>query len=106
MQQQVLGWAVRVLDETPILPAALLNSHQGGKVVFDPSETVELVWEALSQQDLFDVWEVARTNQQPAASYVARAVVIDSKVPLDEYEPVQERRFGYGPVPDMAGGPA
>jgi hypothetical protein len=106
MQQLVLGWAVRILDETPILPAGLLNSHQRGRTVFDPAESVEFVWQILTQQELFDIWEVAKTNQQPCAAYVARAVTIFSKVPIDEHPPVQTRRFGYGDVREPTGGPA
>ena len=103
MQQLVLGWAVRVLDETPEIPASILNSYQHGATVFDPDESVELVWQVLTQQDLFDIWEVARSNQQPSAAYVARAVMIDSKLPLDEHPLVQTRRFGYSGVAGPGG---
>lgn len=95
MQQLVLGWAIRVIDETPVLPRGLLNAHQSGRTIFGPDESVELSWQVLTQQELFDIWEVAKVNQQPSAAYVARAVTIDSEIALDEYPPVQTRRFGY-----------
>jgi hypothetical protein len=92
-QQSLLGWCVRIVHDTPTLPAALLNRLTPG--VFRPDETVELVWEPLTQQVLFDVWQVAQTNQQPSASYVARIVEIDSLAELTEAPLVQTREQRY-----------
>jgi hypothetical protein len=96
-QQRMLGWAVRVIHDTATLPAAILNRHSPEEV-FRPDETVEVIWQNLSQQEVSDIWEVARANQQPSASYVARIVEIESTVSLDEYPLVQTRDFGYGKV--------
>jgi hypothetical protein len=96
-QQRMLGWAARVVHDTATLPAAVLNRH-APEEVFRPDETVEVVWQNLSQQELSDIWEVARANQQPSASYVARIVEIESDVSLDEYPLVQTRDLGYGKV--------
>jgi hypothetical protein len=95
LAQQLLGWSVAVLDETPVLPASLLNSYRAGQEIFHPGETVELVWQPLSWQDLSDIWEVAQTNQQPSASYIARMVQLDSTVRLEEFDLVQTREFEY-----------
>jgi Pvc16 N-terminal domain len=78
-QQRLVGWSVRVLQDAPTLRAGVLNSHVP-EPVFRPEETVEIVWESLSQRDLFDIWDVARANQQPSAAYVARIVEIDSTI--------------------------
>lgn len=96
-QQRTLGWAVRVVHDTATLPAAVLNQHAPAEV-FRPDETVEIIWENLSQQEVFDIWEVARANQQPSASYVVRIVEIESTVPLDEYPLVQTTELDYGKV--------
>ncbi len=96
-QQRMLGWAVRVVHDTPILPAGVLNRYAPAEA-FRPDETVEVTWENLSQQELFDIWEAARPNQQPSACYVARIVEIESTVPIDEYRLVQTREFRYGKV--------
>lgn len=98
-QQRLLGWAVRVLQDTPTLPAGVLNAH-GPEPVFRPDETVELVWENLSQQDVFDIWEVARSKQQPSAAYVARIVEIESTVEIPDSPVVQTRDFRYGKAPE------
>jgi len=99
-QQRLLGWAVRTIEDTPILPAGLLNHYGPEPDVFGPSDTVELIWEPLSHQDVFDIWEVARANQQPSASYVARIILIDSTVEIPDAPAVQTTEFDY------AGGPA
>ena len=98
MQQRLLGWCVRVLEDSSTLPAGLLNHYGPETDVFWPDETVELSWEPLSTQDVFDVWEVARTNQQPSVGYVARVLAIESTIPLDEHPLVQATELRYGRV--------
>jgi hypothetical protein len=94
-QQRFLGWCVRVIQDTATLPAAVLNQH-APEQVFRPDETVEIVWQNLSQQDLSDIWEVARANQQPSAAYVARIVEIESLTLDEQFAPVQSTDFRYG----------
>jgi hypothetical protein len=96
---QLLGWAIRVLDDTPVIPTGLLNAYQVGLTVFGPDETVELVWNPLSLTDLSDLWQVASQNQAPSACYVARSVALDSDVALDEGAPVSVRQFDYAKGP-------
>jgi hypothetical protein len=91
-QHQLLGWCIRTLEDTPIIPSALLNA---GVEVFAPDETVELTWQTLSLQDLSELWQVAPTNMQPSALYVARMVELDSNVPLDRGRLVQTREFDF-----------
>ena len=91
-QQRLLGWAVRVMHDTATLPAGVLNAF-GPEPVFRPDETVEVVWETLTQQDAYDIWDVARPNQQPSAAYVARIVEIDSAVAVADGPLVQTRTF-------------
>jgi hypothetical protein len=97
-QQRLFGWAARVIQDTPTLPASLLNAYTPDEV-FRPDESVEIVWESLSQQDVFDIWEVARAKQQPSAAYVARIVEIESLVVIEEFPPVQTTDIRYGTVP-------
>jgi hypothetical protein len=88
-QQRLLGFAVRSLEDTPILPAGILNQHGPEPDVFRPEETVELVWEAVAVQDLSDVWNIAQTKEQPSATYAARMVEIESTAALEDDAPVQ-----------------
>jgi hypothetical protein len=95
---RLLGWAFTVVQESPIIPTTLLNAYQAG--IFEGQETVEFVWNPLSQSDLSDMWQVASIQQAPSGTYVARAVRLDSMVPLDEGSPVQVRQFDYtGVIP-------
>ncbi|HUA45451.1 MAG TPA: DUF4255 domain-containing protein [Solirubrobacteraceae bacterium] len=93
MQQRLLGFAIRTLEDTPILPAGVLNQHAPEADIFRPEETVELVFEAISVQDASYIWEVAPSKEQPSATYVARMIELDSTVALDPMTPVEYREL-------------
>ena len=97
-QQRLFGWAVRTIEDTPLLPAGVLNQHLAEPDVFGPSETVELVWQPIAFSEFLDLWEGARTAMRPSASYLARIVEIDSQVSLDAHPDVQTRELAYGSV--------
>ena len=98
-QWALLAWAVRAIEDTPVLPAGLLNQNAGsdsdGKApnVFGEDESVELVGETVSLQDMVAIWEIAKANQQPSVSFIARSVLIDSAVEMPDAEHVQTRGF-------------
>jgi len=98
MQHRLLGWAVRTLEDTRILPPPLLNDFSPGTEVFGANETVELVCEMISIQDLQAIWEVAQTNQQLSIGFVARAVALDSLVERVEERAAQTREFDFAKV--------
>jgi len=81
-QQRLLGWAMRQLENTPILSAGLLNQHGPEPDTFDPSESVELIMDNLPVVDMAAIWEVARQHMQLSVPYVARTVRIDSDVEI------------------------
>jgi hypothetical protein len=97
-QQRLLGWAMRVVQDTPTLPSGLLNAFSPTPV-FRPDETVEVLLESLSHQDVYDIWEVARSNRQPSAAYIARVVEIESALRPQEHPLVQTRELGFAAVP-------
>jgi hypothetical protein len=94
-QQRMLGFAIRALEDTPILPAGVLNQHSPEPNVFRPEETVELVYENLTVQDIGYIWDVAQTKEQPSATYTARMVEIESPVAFDEGGLVQTRELQF-----------
>ena len=96
IQQQLLGWCIRTIEDTAVLPSGLLNSFGQGSDIFYEDETVELIWEPLSLQDMFNILEPIKPNVYPSASYVARTVGIESRETLEEFEPVQTREFRMG----------
>ncbi|WP_437621915.1 DUF4255 domain-containing protein [Sorangium sp. So ce1151] len=92
-QQILLAWTMRVLDDTPTLSSGYLNSFDPNNEPFGPEETVDLVYEPVSIQDMLAIWEVGKPNVQPSATYVARVVPIDSHVLMPDPggRPVQTR---------------
>lgn len=96
-QWALLAWAIRTFEDASMLPAGMLNQNAGSSPdgvspeVFHENEAVELVGETLSLQDLVAAWEVAKTNQQPSASFVVRSVLIDSQIVVRTGGPVQTR---------------
>jgi hypothetical protein len=101
-QMNLIAWAIRTLQDTPQLPAGLLNRFGGESPdpVFADTEAVELVGEILTAQDFVNLWGNTLANQQPAVSYVARQVLIDSAVEMPDAALVQTRKFNYAsPLP-------
>jgi Pvc16 N-terminal domain len=95
-QQGLLGWAIRTLEDTPVLPAGFLNRFAGERgEVFRTDETIELVGDVLSIQDMFNIWEIAKHNHQASISYIVRMVYLDSENELTDAGPVQTRSFDY-----------
>ena len=94
-QQRLLGWCIRTLADTPTLPAGLLNHFGPEHDVFRPDETVEVLLEPLSVQDMSDVWEALGPRREASATYVARVVELESVEVLPEGRLVQTREVGY-----------
>jgi hypothetical protein len=94
-QQRLLGWCIRELGNTPILPAGLLNHYGPEPETFRPEEAVEFVFEPLSLQDIASLWEPLKPHLQVSASYVARMVTIESDVTVTDAAAVQTREFDF-----------
>jgi hypothetical protein len=92
-QQRLLGWALRTLEDTPILPPALLNHYGPEPDTFAAAECVELHMDSIVIQDMSSLWEVARHHFQPSVVYVARMISLDSQVELGDAGPAQTREF-------------
>jgi hypothetical protein len=93
LQHTIAGWMMRVLEDQPIFPAALLNAVTPG--VFRPHETVEVSLTELTNEDLLRIWDTLVQNvYQLSVPYVARVVRLESPRPLAEGgAPVQDRRL-------------
>lgn len=91
-QYELAGWIMRLLEDTPILPSAVLNSTTPN--VFHADETVDITLAELRTEDLFRIWDVLGVNAyQLSIPYVARVVHIESSQSrAEEYDRrVQER---------------
>jgi hypothetical protein len=97
-QQRLFGWAIRELENTPVIPAGVLNSAGPEGNIFRPEETVELLCDPLPLADLINLWEALKpkSNRPLSVNYVARMIAVESQVELHEYAPVQTRVYDYG----------
>lgn len=73
LQHRLLGWCLRTLHASPVLPAAAL--HQSGPDVFDPTEVVMVDLEPLSPAELREMWPVAAAPT-PSLAYCVRSLQI------------------------------
>lgn len=94
-QQRLLGWCIRAIEDTPVLPAGVLNQFQP-EPVFRDTETVELLCEPLQLQDLNYLWELVKPNPPLSITYVARMIAIESTLRMPEGDLVQTRGFDMG----------
>ncbi len=97
-QQRLLGWAMRAIEDTPILPAGLLNLGGPEDTTFRPTETVDLTMETISIYDMGAIWDVAKPNTQPSVCYVARMIGVESPLEITPGPLVQTRHFRNGKV--------
>lgn len=99
LQHAIVGWMMRVLHDTPIIPAGHLNRRDGP--VFHPAETVELMLSELPNEDLLRLWEtLVDHSYHLSIPYLARMVMVESTRTIDQGEPVQERNFEYATALD------
>jgi len=81
IQQVLLGWMMRVMEDQPILPAAILNNIAPES--FRPEETVEILLDELSSLDLIRIWEKSvRSPYQLSVPYIARSIAIATLQPV------------------------
>ena len=97
-QQRLLGWTMRTLEDTPILPAALLNQGGPEDTTFRPTETVEVIIETISIYDMGAIWDVAKPNTQPSVCYMARMIGVESQIEITTGPLVQTRVIRDGEV--------
>ena len=101
MQQRLLGFCMRALEDTPTLPAGLLNQAGTGTATFRGQETVQIVRDKLSIQDLQLLVGLAQAERAADHRRMSRAWCRSIReIQIIEGRPVQTRVF------EMRGGPA
>jgi len=98
-QQRLLAWALRQLEDTPVLVPAQLNRYLRAADVFREDEAVEIVADPLSLADFTALWDKLKPQFQASMTYVARMVLIDSDLSVSEGPPVRTREFDYAKGP-------
>lgn len=95
VQHRVLGWLMRAMEDTPLLPHGLLETVSPG--TFHADEAVEVVLNNdLSDEDLFRLWETATSERyRLSVPYLARTVLIESRLADVAGAPVGERTLAF-----------
>ena len=96
-QHLLLGWAMRALEDNPVLHASLLNDYASDPATFSAGESVDLISDPLPVGEMNNAQEAIKPHVQLAAAYIARTVLIDSEVPVHDFDLVQAREFAYAP---------
>jgi uncharacterized protein DUF4255 len=99
LAQAILGWTMRTIEDTAVLPAGLLNAVSDG--VFNDDETVEIVFGQLSNEEMFRIWDVLPRDYQISVPYTARIVRIDSDLELSEGGPVLTKELDLGALKEL-----
>lgn len=99
LAQAILGWTMRAIEDTAVLPAGLLNAVSDG--VFNDDETVEIVFGQLSNEEMFRIWDVLPRDYQISVPYTARIVRIDSDLDLNEGGPVITKELDFGALKEL-----
>jgi Pvc16 N-terminal domain len=94
-QHRMLGWAMRMMEDTAVLSAGHLNHYMPETETFAPHEGVELICDPLSLNDYLTLWDRLRPRLPASATYALRMVLIDSDVAVDDGAAVQTRRFDF-----------
>lgn len=100
-QQRILGWAMRTLEDSPILSAGRLNHFGTEAEVFQPNETVEIIFQTMSLQDMSNLWSAFKVSLPMSVAYVARVIGIDSTISAEESAPVQTRQTAFAKVKQL-----
>jgi hypothetical protein len=99
-QLRLLGWIMRVIEDSNILPASLLNELEQDGAIFEPGESVELFYDPIGLNDMAVLWEnLKQVKTLPSVTYVARMVRLNSRTLLTLAEPVQARQLSYQEMP-------
>ena len=96
-EHTILGWAMRTIDDNPILSSGFLNAAV--PEVFLPQETVELVPAELTNAEIFQLWQVLPNSLQLSVPYVARVVRVESELTVPQGSPVMTRELEFGALP-------
>ena len=94
-QQRILGIVMQTLADAPVLSAERLNNLGPERDIFRPNESVELIFNSLSLQDISNIWSAFKVGLPVSIGYIARVVGIDSTIPVEETAPVQTREYNF-----------
>jgi hypothetical protein len=96
LEHEILGWAMRTLEDVPSLSPGMLNALADG--VFGPDEQVEIVPDQLDTENMLRIWDVLPGDFQLSVPYMARIVRIRSELDSEIAGPIVRRDLDFGVV--------
>jgi hypothetical protein len=97
-QHRMLGWVMRMMEDTGVMSAGHLNHYLPEADTFAPNEGLEMVCDPLTLSDYLTLWDRLRPRLPASATYTLRMVLIDSEVPVADGPPVETRVLEMGEV--------
>lgn len=93
IQQRMLCWAMRALEDEIILPSTMLNYNMAEVDTFSSSESVELFADPLELTDLFNLWDKLSGKLNTSMMYQVRNLKIDSQQLLQTQPDTKSIKF-------------
>lgn len=101
----LLGWAMQVFHETPVVPRATIQAALTGLLAHTSPENtliaastlpnqvehIRITPEALSTEEIYRLWAAFQTSYRPTTSYKVSVVVIQDVQSFTSNLPVQQR---------------
>ncbi len=91
MQHRIAGWVMRTLETTPVFPSGVLHGVEPD--VFASDETLEIIVNDLTNEDLFRIWDILDASYHLSIPYLVRNVRIESQETVSSGPPVERRIF-------------
>jgi hypothetical protein len=66
--------------------------------VFQPNETVEIIFNTMTLQDLSNLWGAFKISIPVSVAYIARVIGIDSTISAEQSAPVQTRELDFANI--------
>jgi uncharacterized Zn-binding protein involved in type VI secretion len=100
---RLLGAAIRVLHDHPVLGREELRGARTHSNVGEQLDRIRITWQPLEEKDIYSLWSAFQTPYRLSAAFEVRVVLIDSELPVRAGVPVLSRgRDDVGPVADAS----
>lgn len=93
LQQLILGWMMRVVEDNASIPASILNGELEG--VFAPEEHIEVTPGSLTTEEILRLWDQLPSDFNIGVPYCARVLRLESPIGELEGPPVLRRDLDF-----------
>ncbi|HEV2777781.1 MAG TPA: DUF4255 domain-containing protein [Actinophytocola sp.] len=96
---QLLGAAIRILHQYPVLDPAELDGSAVPSNVAHQLDRIRITWQPLSEKDIYSLWSAFQAPYRMSVAYEVRPVLIDStRAPRTPVPVLKRGRQDEGPV--------